>query len=197
MTEWCLYDPADPPAFFTPEWHDGRDRAPHLEQAVHQERLRTAATLVARHIEQGARSVVDLGCGDGGLLSLIGPLAECWGYDLMPANIAAARQERHVEAWHKDFVNDSIRWADVAVCTEVLEHLEDPHKMVARIAGHARRVVASSPSEETADSHDEVHAWAWDPDGYRAMFESAGITVTDHIVTASWPHFQVLAGTVQ
>jgi len=195
VSEWRLFDPADPPDFFTAEWYAARDRAPHLEQGVHRERLHTAAALVAHAVEQGAKSVVDIGCGDGGLLSLIGTLVDCWGYDLMPSNVAAANRERYVQVWHKDFVHEPIRWADLAVCTEVLEHLQDPHKMVGLIATNARWVVASSPAEETPESHDEVHAWAWDVDGYRAMFESAGITVTAHVVTESWPRFQVLAGT--
>lgn len=195
MSEWRLYDPEHPPAFFTREWHDGRARAPHLEQQVHQERLHTAVILISEAIDAGARSVVDLGCGDGGLLSLIrGFGATCWGYDLMPANIEAARQERGVDARYYDFVNDPIHWGDCVAVTEVLEHLQDPHAMVRTVAENCRWVVASSPARETPESHDEVHAWAWDPDGYRAMFEAAGITVVAQVVTENWPHFQVLLG---
>lgn len=173
MTEWRLFD-GDTPHVSTFTFHEHRDRAPHLEQPVHRGRLLRTAGLIR---EIGPASVVDLGCGDGGLLSLIADIPS-WGYDFAPAN-AAGWAERGVTAEFRDVFNtrDVPRWGQVAVLAEVLEHLADPHGAVEWVSRHAEWVVASSPKDETGTEYGDCHAWAWDMDGYRALIE---------------PHFEVI-----
>lgn len=190
--EWRLFPEGTVPEFTRPEWYADRERAPHLEQHDHGQRLRMThhfARLVTAGLE--LRSTVDLGCGDGGLLYLLG--GDSWGYDLCPANVIAARTERHVTAVLLDVVGEpeGITWGDLAICTEMLEHLADPHAFVKLIAANARAVVASSPVNEDDKAHYEYHAWAWDMAGYRAMFESAGFEVTIHSPAGG---YQILAG---
>lgn len=172
MTEWRLFD-GDKPDVSTFAFHEHRPRAPHLEQPDHHTRLHKTAELIRR---LAPASVVDLGCGDGGLLSLITDIPS-WGYDFQPAN-AEGWAERGVTAEQRDVFTtfEPLRWGQVAVMTEVLEHLADPHGAVDWVSRHAEWVVASSPKDETGDHHGDCHAWAWDMDGYRALFE---------------PHFQV------
>lgn len=155
-------------------FHTGRERAPHLEQPDHRHRLLRAAELI--HQLQ-PRSVADLGCGDGGLLSLLVDL-DAWGYDFSPVN-EAGWAERGVTAEVRDVFNDRDvpRWGELAACTEVLEHVADPRGTVEWISRHARYLVASSPHSETDEHHGDCHAWAWDLAGYRGMIE---------------PHFEIL-----
>jgi hypothetical protein len=127
-----------------------------------------------------------MGCGDGVLLTLLTTCLGCWGYDLQPSNVAGGR-ERGVDVRHGDASSPDAEWGDLAVCTEMLEHLIDPHAFVAAIP--SRAVVASSPATETADHHYEFHTYAWDMDGYRAMFEQSGWSVLRHETSTS---FQVL-----
>ena len=173
MTEWKLFNEATP-YVSTFSFHEHRGRAPHLEQPDHRQRLKAAAGLI-RDLQPA--SVVDLGCGDGGLLSLIRDIPS-WGYDFQPANVQGWI-ERGVAAEQRDVFNtfDVVRWGEAAVLTEVLEHLADPHKVVEWVSRNATWVVASSPKDETGDHHGDCHAWAWDMDGYRALFE---------------PHFDVI-----
>jgi 2-polyprenyl-3-methyl-5-hydroxy-6-metoxy-1,4-benzoquinol methylase len=175
VTEWRLFD-GDSPHVSTFAFHEHRERAPHLEQEWHRARLLRTAELVR---SLAPASVVDLGCGDGGLLSLLGGI-DAWGYDFQPSN-QAAWAERGVHAEFADvFASDSpVAWAQVAVLTEVLEHLADPHGVLARIARHVEYVVASSPATETGDAHCAEHAWAWDAAGYRSLFETH-FEVTHH-----------------
>ncbi|MHB1950170.1 MAG: class I SAM-dependent methyltransferase [Acidiferrobacteraceae bacterium] len=175
------------PEFTTASWYATRERAPHLEQPGHRERLLLAATMVNEAIgERGLATVSDMGCGDGGLLTLIRG-AECWGYDLQPSNVAGGR-ERGVDVRLGD-ATGAVRWGDLAVCTEMLEHLVDPHAFLATVP--SRVVIASSPNGETVQSHYEFHAWGWDMDGYRALFEAAGWRVERHETVGG---FQVLRG---
>lgn len=179
MAEWRLFPEGTIPECTTAAWYLGRERAPHLEQPGHRDRLLRTAEIVK---ESGARSVVDLGCGDGGLLSLLGELP-AWGYDLSPKAVSAARNVRGVRAYVGDVVaKDAIDWAELAVATEIFEHLVDPHALIRKIAKHCLALVASSPAHETERNHYEFHTWAWDMAGYRKLAEQAGYTVTWHKV---------------
>ena len=126
-----------------------------------------------------------LGCGDGGLLSLAREVfCDAWGYDFQPSN-AAGWAERGVKAYAADVFGadrDTVELGSVVAMTEVLEHLADPHGVLAWV--HSRpgvsTLVCSSPVNENGDSHDECNAWAWDAGGYATMVTGAGWTVTDH-----------------
>lgn len=171
------------PEWTTPEWYANRETAPHLEQAGHRERLHEAARLVKVALHDGAKSVVDLGAGDGGLLTLVNPQQGKWGYDLQQSNVFVAGTKRNVLVHHIDVVNNPgmVNFADVAVATEMLEHLIDPHKFVRWIfESKTKWLVASSPYTETVHNHYEFHTWAWDTPGYAKMIKDAGWTVKQH-----------------
>lgn len=156
---------------------------------MHRPRLFRAAELVdmARPSlkREGSEffSVSDLGCGDGGLLSLLqGRQIDCWGYDFAPANVAGW-VERGVTAQQADVFGADrgmVKFGDLTVVTEVLEHIADPHGAVQWIGEGSRWIVASSPMTEGPWGHDECHAWAWDPAGYRALIEQGGFQIIEH-----------------
>lgn len=175
MSQWKLFDGECAVSTFA--FHEHRERARHLEQPLHRPRLLAAARLVGIAANLGATTCSDLGCGDGGLLSLL--TLEAWGYDFAPAN-AEGWAERGVKAEALDVFGvdrDRVRLGDVTCVTEVLEHLEDPHGAVEWIGQRSRFVVASSPWDEGPWGHDECHAWAFNRAGYRALIESGGYRV--------------------
>ncbi|MDM4722760.1 methionine biosynthesis protein MetW [Micromonospora sp. WMMA1363] len=175
--EWRLFPAGTVPECTTAAWYRDREHAPHLEQDAHRARLMASAGFVAlTAATRGYRTVVDLGAGDGGLLSLLGPAMTGWGYDLMPANLAAAKG-RGVDVRYGDVLTDPIEWADIAVCTEMLEHLVDPHAFVRTVGEHARALVCSSPWQERPGTAYEHHTWAWDHEGYRMLVEQGGWVV--------------------
>ncbi|WP_148309612.1 methyltransferase domain-containing protein [Kutzneria albida] len=142
------------------------------------------------------QSVVDLGCGDGGLLWSLRDLAErwqlrMWGYDLQPSNIGPAVSERGVDVRYGDVVTGDVEWADLAVCTEMIEHLVDPAAFVRRVAEQSRVVVASSPFTERPGSAYKFHTWAFDIQGYKDLLEQAGYEVVRHETTSM---FQIALG---
>lgn len=197
MAEWKLFDEYSHVS--TAEFHEHRQRAPHLEQEAHKARLNKAAEFVqAACLYDGeACSVSDLGCGDGGLLSVVqnySCVSRAWGYDFQPSNEQGWR-ERGVTAYQKDIFNSG--WYDaefgrIAVTTEVLEHLQFPHDTVQAIANQSNFLVASSPYDEHGGpgGHDECHAWAWDYEGYAALINNNGWDVMEHVKVDG--KFQVL-----
>jgi 2-polyprenyl-3-methyl-5-hydroxy-6-metoxy-1,4-benzoquinol methylase len=193
MTEWKLFE-GEPPFFTTPAWYAALPRTRHLEQHDHGPRLQYSALAVAALATQlGATTAVDLGCGDGGLMSLLGGL-DVWGYALCPADIAGAA-ERGVRAELLDVVAhpEQVRWGEIALATEFFEHVADPHAMAREIARHCRGLVCSSPANETGQAHYEFHAWAWDGGGYRALVEQAGFEVRQHAGIGS---YQVISAVI-
>jgi hypothetical protein len=192
MTEWKLFD-GDTAEVSTAEFHRDRDRAPHLEQVMHRPRLEASAKLVVTSTKLGSTSVSDLGCGDGGLLSLLPTAVNAWGYDFTPAN-AAGWAERGVTGALLDVFDadrDRVHFGDTTVVTEVLEHLTDPHGAVRWIGEHSRFIVASSPWDEGPWGADPCHAWAFDIDGYRELLEQGGYDVLFHLKVG---RFQVALG---
>jgi len=195
--EWKLFE-GDTPHVSTQEFHSGRERAPHLEQPGHRERLHLTASMIGRLCSTASPvplTLTDLGCGDGGLLSLVQSFfADAWGYDFQPSN-EEGWDERDVRAFQVDFVNnwEGVVIGEVVVMTEVLEHLADPFAMLKKLHDSpARYLICSSPCTETDRNHCAEHAWAWDKRGYAELLFNAGWRVLHHqttgmfhIVTAS------------
>jgi hypothetical protein len=189
MAEYKL-DPGAVPYVSTAEYHADRERAPHLEQEWHRPRMLRAAHFVKEAVSTLAPgwtdppTLSDLGCGDGGFLTLVQdiPGLDAWGYDFAPAN-AAGWEERGVRATLTDAFdpeNPDVELGEIVVITEVLEHLADPHGVLARVRDTARRLIVSSPWNEGPGNHSDCHAWAWDLEGYAAMLRGAGWTIERH-----------------
>lgn len=180
MSEYRLHTPGTIPECTTPQWYANREHAPHLEQPTHRARILAAAAATVEIAQiLGASTAVDLGAGDGGLLSLLGPSITGWGYDLQPTNIAAAKN-RNVNVKLADITTDPIEWGEIVIATELLEHLRDPHGLVSSAAQHGRALVCSSPCEETPESHYEHHVWAWDRPGFAKMITDGGWRIVHH-----------------
>lgn len=187
MTAWKLFE-GEVAGVSTAKFHADRERARHLEEPGHRARLTHAAMLVdvavnLARIKGFPATVSDLGCGDGGLLSLLaGRNLEAWGYDFCPANVEGWT-ERAVSAEFLDvFGADQAKakLGTVTVVTEVLEHLTNPAVALRWIASWSRFVVASSPWDETPERHDECHAWAFDGDGYAELLGTGGFRLLRH-----------------
>lgn len=192
MAEWRLFPEGTVPAFTQPDFFRRHGWVPPEAQTGHRERVAMVAAMVA---ELDVLEVVDLGAGDGSLLAAVTelrPEITAYGYDLGDGNRQrAGAVGRDVRLG--DIVADleellaGVDEAAAVVCTEVVEHLLDPHTFVARLAAASagRVVVLSSPSSETDVDHYEHHAWAWDLAGYRHLAEGAGFRVLDQRTAAA------------
>jgi hypothetical protein len=195
--EWQLVPEGTVPEWTTAAWYATVENSMMADGPVHGPRVRAAAVMVneaARRV--GARTVVDLGAGDGGLLQLLTLPAGCtaWGYDLQPSHVDHAKV-RGVEVHLVDILTDpdAVDWGPaprVVVATETLEHLLDPRALLRAIPAGST-LVASSPYTETDQDHYEYHCWAWDLEGYRDLMRACGwARIVEHVTVE--PIFQVL-----
>ncbi len=96
--------------------------------------------VVGLTVAQAPRTVVDLGCGEGLVAERVlarVPGVEYRGIELSPEAAAEARRnapDAQIRVGDIRTVPAERGWADVALCLEVLEHLDDPGPAVRRIA---------------------------------------------------------------
>lgn len=185
-TRYRTFDPADPPEWLDSRWWIDTPNCNHLDNRVHRARLAHAATWATEAAAWAdTTTIVDLGAGDGGLLSLLPEpyRSDSYGYEIIKDSVEYAVRVRGVTVYEFDVLRSPGPDHDgVCVATEMLEHLEDPHEFLRELGRlDVQHLIASSPHSETVDGHHEWnHAWAWDRAGYRAMFEETGWTVRRH-----------------
>lgn len=104
----------------------------------------------------GARDVLEVGCGEGHLSAILARDGRAVrGIDISPAVIAQARAHPDNQANGARFEVGSVYdltpdsdAAELVVCCEVLEHLEDPHRALSILARLARpHLLVSVPRE--------------------------------------------------
>lgn len=184
MTEWKLFGD-EPPAFCDPANLAGQEWMDLEHQPGWQQRSQMVLEM-ARFVAVGPpvagiaapASVTDLGCGDGSLLALLATFGlPAWGYEVGRGDVDAAGR-RGLDVRQGDILAGDIEYGDLLIVTEVLEHLADPEAFLRGLPG--RLLIVSSPSAETGDWHNPIHAWAWDMAGYAALLQRAGWTVLRH-----------------
>jgi 2-polyprenyl-3-methyl-5-hydroxy-6-metoxy-1,4-benzoquinol methylase len=175
----------DKPHSHDAEWYKHRQAVDHINQAGHIPRLYNAHELLEEIIAQEeVKTIADFGCGNGGLMRKVKqnfPSVEIWGYDLCPANVQDAK-DKGSDVELVDFVlEENIKYPEVVICTEVLEHLVDPDAFLGKLLHNGvKYVIASSPNYETPIDHEEYHLWVFQGDSYADMFTKVGYEVVKH-----------------
>jgi hypothetical protein len=178
--------------FIVPHSHDMEfykdiELADHINQHDHRPRLMNVLEYIVQLASQDGRlTICDFGCGNGGLIREIESKISnrIWGYDLLPANVKDAHSKGNSQnVTYKDFVTDEtgIEYPDIAICTEVLEHLVDPDAFLSKLLDKGVQcIVASSPDYESPNYHAPFHLWVFNGDSYKDMFDKAGWNVILH-----------------
>jgi hypothetical protein len=164
-------------------FHENRESSDHLHEEGHRERILRVASwvngLLATHGQD--LYIVDFGCGNGGLLSQLTGTAMS-GYDFCLANVKEAQALGRPVAF-RNFVADPPESCDIAVMSEVLEHMDDPHAFLGGL--DTMYLVASVPCGETPESHYEYHLWGWDMEGFAQALYRSGFDVRHHELLGS------------
>lgn len=134
----------------------------HTRWPDHVERVaKTAAVLDEFAAETGSATVADLSCGDG---AIVGLSEHPWRERHLDDITLGGPIERTIEA---------LEPVDMFVCSETLEHVEDPDDLLAKIRTRAKHLLLTTPCGEDDDDNPE-HYWGWDTGDIRQMLTAAG-----------------------
>lgn len=163
-------------------------------------------TLISAFVERAGvpKRVLDIGSGQGDLLVSFRdrwPAAELAGLELSAEGIRRAREK--VPSAHffqidlltaREVPPEVEGWADVAVCSEVLEHVDDPVRLLTTaircIAPGGLLVVTVPGGPRTAFDRFIGHRRHFRPAALRSVLEQAGLDV-QHVSGTGFPFFNL------
>lgn len=133
--------------------------------------LRVSATIAAglgMLGEETIESAADLSCGSGAILDAMPARRKYYG-DMAPGYFhGPIEQTIHL-----------IPDVDLFVCTETIEHLDDPDAVLNAVRPKARMLILSTPVGAFDDGNVE-HYWAWDSQAVEDMLTAAGFKSWDY-----------------
>jgi hypothetical protein len=131
-------------------------------------------------LHEEVKHVADLSCGDGKILRGIErPVMKVFG-DLVTAS-------------HLDVVGDineliTTVHTDLLICSETLEHLDDPTSFLERASEHATWICLTTPLGEEDGEKNYEHYWGWDLWGISGLLQSTGWR-TSWVDTFNQPYY--------
>jgi len=181
-------------------WVDYAAAAEYSPAQIYRRRL----TLQLLDRRERPRRLVDLGCGPGDLLhdaSRRWPDAELLGLEMSVQGIdLASKKVPGAEFVQADLVTDSVpderfaAWASHAVCSEVLEHVNDPVTLLRNgrryLQPGARLVVTVPGGDISAFDRHIGHRRHYTPELLAQTFHEAGL-MTAAVNGAGFPFFNL------
>lgn len=129
--------------------------------------LRVDATIAFAREHAGPVDVAaDLSCGSGAVLNALDAKWRLFG-DYAPGYEYEGPIETTIGL---------IPHVDLFVCTETLEHVDDPDALLRLIRGKTDQLILSTPVDAWRDPNEE-HYWAWSVRDIETMLRQAGFTV--------------------
>jgi hypothetical protein len=137
---------------------------PHDHTAFHDHKLRVAATIqIGKWLAPAMNSAADLSCGNGAILYGLNAFERVFG-DYAPGWSLTGPIEETI---------DQIEPVDMFVCSETIEHLDDPDAVLAKIRAKTKVLLLSTPVDAWDDANLE-HYWAWSRTDVEEMLAVAG-----------------------
>jgi hypothetical protein len=149
---------------YTPERLGQIYAQPHRHDQWPDHLVRVAVTIdLARALAGRPATAADLSCGDAAILKALDPDTTYLG-DYAPGYQLHGPIEETIT---------QIPRVDLFVCSETLEHLDDPDKVLHAIRGRAASLILSTPVDCWNDPNPE-HYWAWSREDVEDMLATAG-----------------------
>jgi trans-aconitate methyltransferase len=175
-----------------------------LENPAQRMRHEIVARLLCEDAGKGAMQLFDLGSGQGDLVQKLKPLlpnARFVGAELSESGVAISQRKVPDATFlvadifePPPALNDFANWATHAVCSEVLEHVDDPVAFLKRaqtyLAPGARLIVTVPGGPISAFDCHIGHRQHFDRRKIRSMLERAGYSV-DRTYLAGFPFFNL------
>jgi hypothetical protein len=150
-----------------PKWSDAElakiYATPHEHHHWHDHVIRVLKTLeIAQGIE-GVKSAADLSAGDAFIINGL-ELDKTYIGDFAPKYEFTGAIDKTIE---------QIPDVDLFICSETLEHLDNPVDVLKQIRAKTKYLLLTTPHAKWDDVNQE-HYWAWDKDGVAELLAEAG-----------------------
>lgn len=129
----------------------------------HQVRVRESIDFIRQQVGPVA-AAADLSCGNGQIIDGIDAEIRVKG-DFAPGYGITGPIESTLPR---------IGMVDLLICSETLEHLDDPDSVLVSARSRCRSIFVSTPTWETAAHNNPEHYWAWGLDDISGMLTAAG-----------------------
>ena len=136
---------------------------PHEHSSWEDHRLRVQMTIAFASWFGNIESIADLSAGDAAIINAI-PAKTRYIGDFAPGYEFTGAIDDTIELIPK---------VDLFICSETIEHLDDPEKTLAKIRAKTKAIIVTTPDSEMNDGNPE-HYWGWDSVGVRELLEGAG-----------------------
>lgn len=159
-----------------PKWSDEELEKVYSEPYDHTQwsdhKLRVNVTVgIGWYLASECNTGADLSCGDGAImkrLKFLRGVDKFYG-DLKP-------HPGFLEGPIEETIHE-IPKVDLFVCSETLEHLDDPAAVLQEIRVKTNYLLISTPIGETSDLNPQ-HYWGWDQEAIERLIRSAGFNKT-------------------
>lgn len=143
--------------------------APHQHDKWPDHQIRVAVTVQIAHALVGdIGAAADLSCGDAAIVRALG-VPICYLGDYAPGHAYHGPIEETVE---------KIPRVELFVCSETIEHLDDPDLALKKIRARTDALVLSTPVDAWNDAdRNPEHYWAWSRGDVEEMLSAAGFRI--------------------
>lgn len=137
--------------------------APHSHQEWYDHRVRVDATIALVKNLEGFKTVADLSAGDATIINALDIPVKYVG-DFAPGYEFTGPIEKTIHQIPK---------VDLFICSETLEHLDNPDLVLSDIRNKTDWLVLTTPNGE-ADTNNPQHYWGWNTKDMQDMLFVAG-----------------------
>lgn len=136
---------------------------PHQHREWEDHRLRVQMTIAFASWFGNVNSVADLSAGDATIIENINAKVKYIGDYASGYEFTGAI----------DDTIDLIPNVDLFICSETIEHLDNPEITLRKIRAKTKYLIVTTPDSEN-NSNNPQHYWGWDADGVRDLLHGSG-----------------------
>jgi hypothetical protein len=138
-------------------------RSPHNHAGFHDHILRVQATIAVAKWLGPIEAAADLSAGDATIINALDAQKRYIG-DFAPGYKFSGPIEETIKL---------IPQVDLFICSETLEHIDNPEIVLSSIRSKTKHLLLSTPDGETGTGNPE-HYWGWDSECIKEMIIEAG-----------------------
>ena len=138
-------------------------QVPHQHNRWEDHILRVKMTIALASYFTDVKTVADLSAGDAAIINAVQAETRYIG-DFAPSHQFVGPIEKTIH---------EIPNVDLFICSETIEHLDNPDEVLAMISKKTKHLILSTPDGELDDGNPE-HYWGWDAEGVREMLLASG-----------------------